>query len=274
VKTLVTKIEALYNALLAMKVVTFDEIVQEATTNVNVPPNREYINRKYVTKLTKNHKLQRIRKGLYLVLSPLEKTETYIPDKLLIAAKIKQQYYLGYHTALEYYGCAQSLWNEAYICIKPKSRFDPFKYKHLSFKPVFTNDTTTEIHRSLYLNIAIKVSSKERTLMECLTKIQYAGGWEETIKSLEGLGGVNQEKLLNLLSKQKSQMAIKRIGYVLELLKNRSQFYEHIEDQTLAEIQELVTEPAQYLIYGERGTLHKKWKLYVPEGFEEKLRGI
>lgn len=273
-KTLVTKIEALYNTLLAMKVVTFNDIVQKATTNVNVPPNREYINQKYVTKLIKNHKLQRIRKGLYLVLSPLEKTETYIPDKLLIAARIKQQYYLGYHTALEYYGCAQSLWNEAYICIKPKNRFDPFKYKHLSFKPVFTNDTTTEIHQSLYLNIAIKVSSKERTLMECLTKIQYAGGWEETIKSLEGLGGVNQERLLNLLSKQKSQMAIKRTGYVLELLKNRSQFYEHIEDQTLAEIQELVTEPAQYLIYGERGALHKKWKLYVPEGFEDKLRGI
>lgn len=268
------KIEALYNALLATKVVTFDDIVQKAITTINVAPNREYIHQKYVTKLTKNHKLQRIRKGLYLVLSPLEKPETYMPDKLLIAAKIRQQYYLGYHTALEYYGCAQSFWNEAYICIKPRDRFDSFKYKRLSFKPVFTNDTTTEIQQKNYLNTTIKVSSKERTLIECLTKIQYAGGWEEAIKSLEGLGGINQEKLLTLFRKQKNQMAIKRTGYALQLLKNRSQFYEHIEDQTLDKIQKLITEPPQYLIYGEEGPLNKKWKLYVPEDFEEKLRGV
>jgi predicted transcriptional regulator of viral defense system len=271
---MVMKTEALYEALLPMKVASFNDIMQEASKIIKASPNRRYIYRKYVTKLVKRNRLRGIRKGLYLVLSPLEKPEKYVPDKLLIAAKIKQEYYLGYHTALEYYGCAQSLWNEAYICIKPKDRFDPFKYKRLSFKPVFTNDTTTEIQQKHYLSTTIKVSSKERTMTDCLTKIQYAGGWEEAIKSLEGLGGINTEKLLTLLRKQKSQTTIRRTGYTLELLRKRSQFYEQVNDQTLNTIQKLIKGPPQYLIYGEKGPLNKKWSLYIPEDFEDRLRGI
>lgn len=268
------KIDALYEALLPMKTVTFDEIVQKASTIVDATPNRRYIYRKYITKLIQDNRLQRIRKQLYLVLSPLEKPETHMPDKLLIAAKIKQNYYLGYHTALEYYGCAQSVWNEAYTCIKPKDRFDPFTYKRLSFKPVFTSDTTTEIQQKTYANATIKVSSKERTLTECLTKTQYAGGWEEAIKSLEGLGGINTRKLLKTLHKRKSQTTIRRTGYTLELLRKRSQFYEHINGQTLDEIQKLIKGPPQYLIQGEKGILDQRWKLYIPKDFEDRLRGI
>lgn len=257
-----------------MRIVTFNEIVRKASAIIGTNPNRRYIHGKYVTKLMQDRKLQRIRKRLYLVLSPLEKPETYIPDKLLIAAKIRQNYYLGYHTALEYYGCAQSFWNQTYICIRSKDRFDPFKYGRLNFKPVFTNDTTTEIQQKNYANTTIKVSSKERTLTECLTKIQYAGGWEEAVKSLEALGGINTEKLLTILKKQKSQTTIRRTGYTLELLKERSQFYEHITDQTLNTIQELVKGSPQYLTRREKGPLNKKWNLYIPEDLEEKLRGI
>lgn len=271
---MVMKTETLYNSLLPLQVVTFDDIVQKASPIIEAAPNRRYIYKKYVVRLVQAGRLHRIRKNLYLVLSPLQKPETYMPDKILIAAKIKRDYYLGYHTALEYYGCAQSLWNETYICIKPKNRFDPFTYKRLSFKPVFTKDTTTEIQQKNYANATIRVSSKERTLIECVTKIQYAGGWEEAIKSLEGLGGLNIEKLTTLLHKQTNQMTIRKTGYALELLRKRSQFYEHIDDQALSPIRKLVTGPPQYLIHGEEGPINEEWKLYIPENFEERLRSV
>lgn len=270
---MVMKIDALYETLLPMKVATFDEIAQKASAIIDATPNRRYIYRKYVTKLIQDHKLRRIRKELYLVLSPLEKPETYIPDKILIAAKVKRDYYLGYHTALEYYGCAQSLWNETYVCVKSENRFDAFTYKRLSFKPVFTKDITTEIQQKSYTNTAIRVSSKERTLIECAARTQYAGGWEEAIKSLEGLGGLNIQKLTTLLPKQ-SQMTIRKTGYALGLLRKRSQFYEHVDDRALDAIRKLVTGSPQYLIHGEGGAINKEWKLYVPRNFEERLRSV
>jgi predicted transcriptional regulator of viral defense system len=275
VKKMVVKIEALYKALLPKKVVTFNEIIQEASKIIQATPNRRYIHRKYVSKLVQNGKLQRIRKELYLVLAPLEEPETYVPDKLLIAAKIKKHYYLSHHTALEYYGCAYSLYNATYISVKPENRFDPFQYKQFTFKPIFTNNTTTAVETKYHQNTILRVSSRERTFIDCLDKIQYAGGWEECIKSLESLNNINTDKLLTLLTNTyKKDITIRRVGYTLEYLRGHSQFYEHISDTTLNKIVKLIKGSPQYLTRGQKGAINKKWKLYIPDNFNEKLRGI
>ena len=272
---MVTKTETLYNALLPMKVVSFNDIVKKAAGIIEATPNRRYIYRKYVKRLITSGKLQRIRKGLYIVLSPLEEQEGYVTDKLLIASKIRNKYYLGFHTALEYYGCASSFYNEAYVCVKAKDRFNPFQYKRFSFRPVFVDDITLGVEEKNYHGNTIKVSSKERTFIECIDRIQYAGGWEECIKSLEGLRTLNIEKLVNLLlHKYKKDILFRRVGYILELLKERSPFYEHVNDHLLNEVEKQITGPPKYLTYGKKGTLNRRWKLYIPDGFEEKLRCI
>ena len=271
---MVTKTEALYNALLPMKIVNFDDIIKKASEIVGGNEDRRYIYRKYVDRLVKMGKLQPIRKELYAVISPLETPKKHEIDKLLIASKIRQNYYLGFHTALEYYGCANSLLNEAYICVQPKNRFNPFHYKRFTFKPVFVKDVASDIIEKQYYQTRIKVSSKERTFIECIARTQYAGGWEECVKSLEGLSGLNFEKLLNLTLKQNSRTLKRRVGYILELLKNTSPFYEHLNETLLNKIAEQTKGPPQYLIRGLKGPLNKKWNLYVPEDFEEQLRGI
>jgi predicted transcriptional regulator of viral defense system len=269
-----TKTEALYKTLLPMKVVTFNDIVQKASSIIETIPNRRYIYRKYVDRLIESGKLQRIRKELYVVLSPAEEPERHIVDKLLIATKIRDRYYLGFHTALEYYGCASSFYNDVCICVKAKDRFDPFQYMHFTFTPVFAKDVTLEIEEKRYQETILKVSSKERTFIDCVDRVQYAGGWEECIKSLEGLADLNFKKLLNLLEEYKNDALFRRVGYILELLRKRSPFYEHMNDRLLDDMGKMITRPPQYLTRGEKGVLNKRWKLYVPEDFEEKLRGI
>lgn len=273
---MVTKTEALYNALLPLKVVSFDDIVIKASKVIEAAPNRKYIYRKYVDRLVKSGKLQKIRKGLYIVLSPLEEPERpAVVDKLLIASKIRREYYLGFHTSLEYYGCASSFYNEAYICVKAEDRFNPFQYKRFRFRPVFVKDVNLEVEKKRYHGNIVKVSSKERTFIECVDRVQYAGGWEECIKSLEGLGGLNMEKLVKLLLHDyKKDILFRRIGYILELLKKRSQFYEHVNESLLNEIERHITGQPKYLIYKEKGALNKRWKLYIPRIFHEKLKGI
>jgi len=274
VKKMVTKTEALYKALLKRKVVRFNDIVKEASGIIEAAPNRRYIYRKYVNRLIEDSKLQRIRKGLYIAFSPLEEPERHMADKLLIASKIRDEYYLGFHTALEYYGCASSFYNEAYICVKPRDRFDPFQYKRFTFIPVFVKDVALEVEEKRYQESTLRVSSKEKTFIECIDRVQYTGGWEECVKSLEGLAGLNMEKLLNLLKEYGSDTLSRRVGYILELLRKRSPFYEHVEDRLLSDIEKMITGLPRYLVPSERGILNRKWKLYVPEDFEEKLRGI
>lgn len=273
-KEMVTKTEELHRELLPLRVVRFNEIVEKARGIIEATPSHRYIYRKYVRRMVEAGKLHRVRRGLYVVLSPLEKPGYHVTDKLLIASKVRDKYYLGFHTALEYYGCAQSLYNEAYVCVKTEDRFDPFRYGRFVFRPVFVRDTDLEVEDKPYQENVLRVSSKERTFIECLDRVRYAGGWEECLKSLEGLGGLDFEKLIDLLLRGGKSILLRRVGYVLELLKKHSYFYEHLEDQLLGRITERISGSPRHLMDGEPGPLNERWSLYVPSDFEEKLRGI
>jgi predicted transcriptional regulator of viral defense system len=268
------KTEELYNNLLPMRIVSFDEIVQSMSKIAASSADRRYIYRKYVKRLVETGKLQPIRKGLYAVLSPLEKPEKHEPDKFLIASKIRKQYYLGFHTALEYYGSAYSTFNEAYVCIQAKDRFDPFNYGQFTFTPVFNRDILSQIVEKPYGQSFLRVSSKERTFIECIDRVQYAGGWEECTKSLTELSGIDFEKLVTLTLNQGKQILYRKIGYFLEFLSNRSPFYEHLSKNLVEKLTSKVKGSPQYLTRGERGEINERWRLYIPSDFEEKTREI
>lgn len=267
------KLEKVYKELLPLKVVTFDEIV-DIVREITQTKKSHYIYRNYVKKLVDEEKLERIRKGLYAVLSPLETPETYVPDKFLIASKIRADYYLGYHTALEFYGSAYSHFNEVYIAIKEKNRFDPFQYKNLRFKPIFVKDTSLNIEEKEYLGHKIKVSSKERTFIDCLDRVRYAGGWEESLKSLQGLGGLDFKALTKTLSNYNNDLLFRKSGFTLALLRNTSVFYEHFSDKALNQLHKMIGPKPRYLTKEKPFKYNERWHLYVPERFEEKLRGI
>jgi len=254
-------------------VVSFDEIVEAMSRLIGTSPGRRYIYHKYVSRMVEAGKLVGIRRGLYSVLSPLDTPEGHSVDKLLVASKVRPNYYLGFHTALEYYGCASSLINEAYTCVKAEHRFDQFSYGRYMFRPVFVDDTSLGVEEESYLGNVVRVSGRERTLIECIDRVQYAGGWEECVKSLEGLSNVDARKLLEQLRGRKKAL-VRRVGFIVELLKSRSQFYEHIPVEVLNDLSSRASGSPQYFIEGDKGALNKRWGLYVPEGFEERLRGI
>lgn len=267
-----SKTNAIYNEILRRKVVRFDEILDIAEKILKQKHERSYINNVYVQNLLSSNRIERIRRGLYAAVSPTENAP--IVDKLLIASKIRENYYLGFHTALEYHGCAYSYHNESHICIKPGDRFNPFEFHQHHFKPVFVDDVTTGIIVKEHKGSTVKVSSKERTFIDCLDRIEHAGGWEEALKSLENMGGLNFEKVQKLATTKGKQILIRKIGYILELLKERSIFYEHLPSGVLESLEEQVHGQPQYLIRGTKGSANQRWMLYIPERFEEKLRGI
>jgi len=267
-----SKTESLYEQLLGRRVLRFDEIVEIARNTLGEDYTRSYINTKYVHHLVQDGRLERVRRGLYVALSPTEEKPQV--DKLLVASKIRSAYYLGYHTALEFHGCAYSAHSEAYTCVRPQDRFTPFTFQNYAFKPVFTDDLETEIEEREYRGHSIRVSGKERTFIECLDMVEHAGGWEEALKSLENLGGLEFEKIHRLVLQTGKQILIRKTGLILELLKNSSIFYEHLPESTLKEIEEEVLGAPTYLIRGTGGSLNPRWRLYVPIEFKEKLRGI
>jgi len=267
-----SKTDALYKEILRKKVVRFDDIVDLAEKTLEQDFDRPYINNTYVQNLLKSNRLERIRRGLYAAIPPTESGP--IVDKFLIASKIRENYYLGFHTALEYHGCAYSAHNETYTCLRPQDQFTPFSFHSYIFKPVFIDDLETEIEEKEYRDHTICISSKERTFIECLDRVDYAGGWEEALKSLENLGGLDFQKIRDFVIQTDKQNLVRKTGFILELFKERSMFYEHLPQDTLNEIEKEVHGAPTYLIRNVGGHLDLPWRLYVPKGFEEKLRGV
>ena len=272
---MIRKRDLLYKNLLQKKVVTSNEIKKAAleVTELTLSPALipKYIYGEYTAKLLAEGKLQRIRKGLYAVLSPLEEPTKHIPDKFIIAGKIRDRYYLGFHSALEYYGSAYSHYNEVYITILPEDRFSPFEYRNLNFKPVFTKDISFSIETKMYHTTEIKVSNKERTFVDCVDRPAYVGGWEECLKSLSVLSGLDFKKIIDILDMYNKKSLYAKVGFILELLREQSVFYEHLSDETLNKIKAYKPKTPKYLERSVTSTLNKDWNIYVSAGFVEYL---
>ncbi len=262
--------EELYEALLPLEVVNFDEIA-ELASRLSDRRDRAYINTKYVQPLVRRGRLRRLRRGIYFVSTGVKGAS---PDKILVASKVRKRYYLGYHTALELHGCAYSAYNTAYVCVRHGDGFREFAYDQYLIKPVFSSDIDVGVGDSVYRGHNIRVSSRERTFLDCLDRVEYAGGWEEALKSLESMSGLMFAELVGLVAGSGNRFLIQKTGFVLELLKSKSIFYEHVQEDELYRLQGGIGGQTRYLVEGEPGELNKRWRLYVPKNFEEYLRGV
>jgi predicted transcriptional regulator of viral defense system len=265
-----TKLDAAYTWLLQTNTAT----IQEITTKFN--PNEEKTNKytydKIITPLLKSNKLERIRRGLYTAIDPI--TNRPIADPVIVASKLRTPYYLGYYTALTLYGSAYSARSQAHVCIQPENRFREFTYNGTTYTPIYTQDTETNIQTINYRGHEVDVCGKERLLVELVENPQYIGGWEQTLKSLETLGGIEYMMIPEILEKKNVQILTRKTGYVLTLLKKHSIYHKHLPEQVTQTIQNMVQGQPEYLEKNKKGELDNQWRLYVPPDFTDYLRGI
>lgn len=273
------KKDELYAKLLERKVITTDEILRAAEDIVK-NPSRTHVLKKYVHKFLNEGKLVRIRRGLYAALSPSQDPSTFTPDKFLVGSKIKGEGFLGYHTALEFHGFANSgVYNMVYVCVKATKRFEEFPFSGLRFKAVSPKDIQTGVIEEEYLGQPVRVTSRERTFVDCLDRVRYAGGWEECLKSLESIRGLNFDQLIKYSLSQENDFLARKVGFALELLRESSTFYSYLSEKKLEELSERTGGSPRYLKGARKASskpVHdERWNLYIHPEFKEKfLRGV
>ena len=254
------------------QVVTTDEMVETVSEITGTVQENGYVYKKFIYPLLKRKYLNRIRRNLYQVTTPGNRDN--VADRFIIASMVRDDYYIGLHAALEFFGVAYSFRNHAHICVNPRDRFDVFKYQNTIYTPFLTEDTKTCVTTHMYSGRELKVCSKERLFIECIRYPAKVGGWEEILKSLQGLGGIDFVLLLDYLLKTNNQSLIRRTGLVLELFKENSLFYEHLEEKILRKVENQVEGNVRYFMKGSKGDLNERWMLYVPPDFEQYLRAI
>ncbi len=270
-----TKRETLYHELLKKQVVDKEDI-ERITKKIldRKDVSYQYIYNEYITKLKQEGKLLHPKRCLYVAVPPTKiNDESFTPDKYLIASKVQQGYYLGYHTALEIHGSAYSYFNDVYIVVEPNRKFRSFEFKNILYEPVYNSFQKVGLQKIDHKGQKIVVSSPSRTFLDCIDRPQYSGGWEECLKSLESLPGVRTKELKTILKSMEKDILYRKTGLILSMFEDNP-YYEGILSELKPYLKENMGTSTIYLSERSESELNREWMLYVPKGFPDLLRGV
>ncbi|MBC7361471.1 MAG: hypothetical protein H5U06_04210 [Candidatus Aminicenantes bacterium] len=163
--------------------------------------------------------IRRIEKGKYvLVPIGIDSSEPYTENHYIIASKLVNPYYIGFWSALHFYGYTEQLLNTIFIVsTKRKNNLlqSGVNYKFIKMKP----RSFLGMAEIKFGKMNVNFSDKEKTLVDCLAHPKYCGGIQEIIKGLwKAKEEINFEKIIDYAQKMGNSAIFKRLGYLLECL--------------------------------------------------------
>lgn len=157
----------------------------------------------------KSGKIKRIKSGLYAGVNPL--TQDVFANKFEIASKANSSAYVSYHSALEYHGLANQVFHT--ITVSSPSRFSEFEFNGQSyeFRVSLFEDGVLNIEG----NSTIRVTDLERTVVDCINRIDDAGGAEELVQAVSLVTYLDENKILYYLKKYDKKFLYQKTGFLL-----------------------------------------------------------
>ncbi|MBP5357020.1 MAG: hypothetical protein J6Y68_02595, partial [Clostridia bacterium] len=163
--------------------------------------------------LTKINRIKKLKGGLYATINPL--TKDLFVNKYEIATALFNDTAVAYHSALEFHGIANQVYFDVHvISSKRYSSVDIEGLEYMFFKTDYT-DGILECEQ----NTTIRVTELERTVVDCIDRIDIAGGLEEVFYALSAITYCDERKLLNHLKKYDKKFLYKKVGYLFSILK-------------------------------------------------------
>ena len=208
----------------------------------------------YIRSYSEKGYIERVRRDLYAVIS-LE-TGQPIPNRYQIASLLSDDSYVSHHSALEYYGYANQVFYTLFFSTEKKVR--PFSYDGIDYQPIGFHGTVGVIDTTE----GVRVTSLERTVIDCISDFKNAGGIEELLRCLELIPFLSHDKLLEALEIYNCGKLYQKTGYILEFFKNEM----YLSESFFCECEKHISGSKSYLFEKKKDfILHKRWKLFAPK---------
>lgn len=212
----------------------------------------------------KTGKIAQIKFGLYYVKSQRGKETT--PDQFLVGVKIAPDSVLGYHSVFDLLGYSHSVNSTIYVLTSTRVR--SCQLKSLTFETVSCpaklmgqsqcHFGTVKVERH---DRKVTTTGKERTIVDALDRSEYAGGIEESMRSIEKVPYIDCELMYQYLQLRKKKILFAKAGFLLEQF--QSEWF--VEDAWLRALEDQLPVSPAYFLPNETGTLLDRWNLIVPE---------
>jgi len=225
-----------------------------------LPKSNESALRELLSDMTRRGLLMRVKRGLYYVIPYEQDAETFMPDWHLLAEYLVQdaKYYIGYYSALQIHNLITQPSLKEQIVVSKQIRPSILKVKEVAFQFIYHNKNHFFGTKKIWVDNFNKVicSDLEKTIIDCLFKPDYSGGIVEIARAIY----ISRDKikfnvLLEYAIKFNSQAVVKRLGFILEILK--------IETNIIEDLQKLKTNSVVLLDteLPKLGKIKTKWSI-------------
>lgn len=200
--------------------------------------------------------LVRVKRGLYAAINPA--SDHPYAGRFEIASKLMPDAYVAYHSALEYHGIANQVFNIVQVC--SASDFRPLDFDGLTYTHVYPGVNVGVLETEL--SSVIRVTDLERTVIDCIDRIELSGGLEEIEAAIGACAYLNEAKLKEYLEAYDKNFLYQKAGY---LLSNANSF--GLSDDFFAYCKSKIGARKSYMTENAAtGTeFNSDWNLFVPK---------
>lgn len=172
-----------------------------------------------VNRLMKKKWVIPLSRGKYLLIPLSAGVEgKYTEHEFVIASKLVRPYYIGYWSALNYYGYTEQIPLAVFIATTKRSKNKKildveYRFVTLSKRKFFGFIGTA------VANSEVNISDKEKTIADSLDHPEYCGGISEVTKCLwNARNEISLNKLVGIALRMGNTSILKRFGYLSEIL--------------------------------------------------------
>jgi predicted transcriptional regulator of viral defense system len=170
--------------------------------------------------------LHRVGRGRYAVIPPdvLYGRRSYVVDPHLILDELMQTnsadglYYVAYQSAAAIHGAAHQLPFALLVAVPQQRRpieLGRAQIRFVQLKP----EKLFGFQQTLYHDVSLNVSDREKTILDCLERFDLCGGAAEVARTISALiEEAEPGKLLDYLPRMDNQALAQRLGLILERL--------------------------------------------------------
>lgn len=212
-------------------------------------------------------RLVRVHRELFVTVPPGVSPAKAVTDPMAVAARMSVDAVLAYHTALEYHGTAFAVHNRMTYLTGVNQR--PLTFQDVTYTPVRFPHALVDSHRENMMVddgfrgvTQVRVTSRERTIVDVLGRIDLSGGWEEAWRSLEMIAALDVESVVTYALALANATTIAKVGFFLE--GHAEQF--EVSRSTLERLRTAIPRSIHYADRNRAsaGRLVERWHLIMP----------
>ena len=206
----------------------------------------------------------KIRRNLYTCISG--ETDAPVANRFQIASAVTPTSYVTHHTAMEYYGITDQVFYEVYVA--SETPFNNFTFDNYTFR--YVKSDFQDGVEDLKFGGNIRITDKERTLLDSIKDMDKIAGMEEVIEGIQSIKHLNEPKLVHYLELYDNQFLYQKAGFLFGHMKQEL----GLTDEFFSLCKTKTGKSTRYLSSDSRkGTFNAEWNLVVPENIFDLKNG-